>query len=110
MISDKEIVFAVVLSEFKEVKLEFESSFNQFKDYQNTLKNDNEGSSECLEFYQYLFAFENKYPNDFKKAYQCAVVKFKLEKFNNEPSLSNLKSYLEMFHIKVWLNKRVMKK
>ena len=38
MISDKEIVFAVVLSEFKEFKPEFESSFNQIKDYQNTLE------------------------------------------------------------------------
>ena len=65
MISNKEIVFTVVLSEFKEVKPEFESLFNQLKDYQNTLKNDNEGSSECLEFYQCFLAFEKKYPNDF---------------------------------------------
>ena len=86
MISDKDIVFAVVLSEFKEVKPEFDSSFNQYKDYQNTLKNDNEGSSECLEFYQCFLAFDNKYPNDFKKAYQCSVVKSKLKKLKNEPS------------------------
>ena len=79
MISNKEIVFTVVLSEFKEVKPEFESLFNQLKDYQNTLKNDNEGSSECLEFYQSFLAFENKYPNDFKKVYQCAVVNLKLK-------------------------------
>ena len=67
MISDKEIVFAVVLSEFKEVKPEFDSSFNQYNDYQNTLKNDNEGCSEYLEFYQCFLEFKNKYPNDLKK-------------------------------------------
>ena len=32
-ISDKEIVFEVVRSEFKEVKPEFESSFNEYEDY-----------------------------------------------------------------------------
>ena len=79
LISDKEIVFAVVLSEFKEVKPEFESSSNDYKDYQRKkLKNDNVGSGEFLEVYQYFLAFENKYPNDVKKAYQCAVVRRKI--------------------------------
>ena len=101
LISDKEIVFAVVLSEFKEVKPEFESSSNDYKEYQRKkLKNDNVGSGEFLEVYQCFLAFENKYPNDVKKAYQCAVVKFKLKKKNNEPSLLNFKSYLEMLHNK----------
>ena len=34
LISDKEIVFAIGLSEFKEVKPEFESPFNRYEDYQ----------------------------------------------------------------------------
>ena len=106
MISDKEIVFAVILSEFKEEKPEFEASFDQYNDYQNTLKNDNEGCSECLEFYQCFHEFENKHPNDFKKAYQCSVVKFKLKKLKNEPSLSNFKSYLEMFHNKILVEEK----
>ena len=106
MISDKEIVFAVVLSEFKEVNPEFGSSFNQYNKYQNTLKNDNEGSSECLEFYQRFLAFENKYPNDFKKAYQYSVVKFKLKKLKNEPSLSTFKLYMEMFHNKILVEEK----
>ena len=91
LISDKEIVSEVVLNEFKEVKPEFESWFNEYEDYKQILGNDYECSDECLEFYQCFLAFENKYPNDIKKAYQCAVVKFKLEKLKNEPSLSNFK-------------------
>ena len=78
MITDKEIVFSVILSEFKEEKPEFESSLNQYNDYQNTLKNDNEGSNKCLEFYQYFLEFNIKHPSDFKKAYQCSVVKLNL--------------------------------
>ena len=50
MISDREDVFAVILSEFKEAKPEFEASFDQYNDYQNTLKNDNEESEQCLFF------------------------------------------------------------
>ena len=42
LISDKENMFAVIMSEFKEEKPVFEASFNQYNDYQNTLKNDNE--------------------------------------------------------------------
>ena len=106
LISDKEIVVAVVLREFKEVNPEFESSFNDCEDYKQTLRNYYEGSGEFLEFYQYFLVFENKYPNDFKKAYQCAVVKFKLKKKNNEPSLSNFKSYLEFFHNKNWVEEK----
>ena len=109
MISDKEIVFAVVLSEFKEVKPEFESSFNQYNDYQNTLKNDNEENEQCLEFYQCFPEFHVKYPSDFKRAYQCSVVKFKLKKLKNEPSISNFKLYMELFHNKSLLKKKVMK-
>ena len=67
LISDKEIVFAVVLSEFKEFKPEFESSFNEYEDYKQTLKNNNESSGKSLGFYQCFLAFEKIYPNDFKK-------------------------------------------
>ena len=83
MISEKEIVFEVVLSEFKEIKPKFESSFNEYEDYKQILRSDYECSGECLEFYHYYLEFENNYPTDFKKAYQCAVVKFKLKKKNN---------------------------
>ena len=40
LISDKYIVFEVVLSEFKKVKPEFESPFNEYEDYKQTLRND----------------------------------------------------------------------
>ena len=106
LISDKEIVFAVVLSEFKEVKPEFESSFNEYEDNKQTLRNDNEDSGEFLEFYHCFLAFENKYPSDFKKAYQCAVVKFKLKKKKNLLSLLNFKSHLEIFHNKNWVKEK----
>ena len=96
----------VVLSEFKEITLEFESSFNKYIYYKQTLRNDYECSGKCLEFYQYFLVFENKYPNNCKKAYQCDVVKFKLKKNNNEPSLSNLKSYPKMFHNKNWVEEK----
>ena len=59
MITDKENAFAVILSEFKEESPEFEASFDQYNDYQNTLKNDNEENEQCLEFYQCFLAFEN---------------------------------------------------
>ena len=88
------------------MKPEFESSFNEYEDYKQTLKDDNESSGEFLKFYQCFLAFENKYPNYFKKANQCAVVKFKLKKKNNEPLLSNFKSYLEIFHNKNWVEEK----
>ena len=78
MISDKEIVLEVVLSEFKEITLEFESSFNKYEYYKQTLRNDYECSGKCLEFYQYFLEFNIKHPSDFKKAYQCSVVKLNL--------------------------------
>ena len=61
-----------------------------------------EYSGECLDFYQYLFEFENNNPIDFNKVYQCDVVKKKLKKKDNDQSLSEFKSYLEMFYIKNW--------
>ena len=103
MITDKENAFAVILSEFKEESPEFEASFDQYNDYQNTLKNDNEENEQCLEFYQCFPEFHVKYPSDFKRAYQCSVVKFKLKKLKNEPSISN---YIwSFFIIKLWLKK-----
>jgi len=50
LITDREIVFTVILSEYKEEIPEFEASFDQYNDYQNTLKNDNEESEQCLFF------------------------------------------------------------
>jgi len=38
LICDKEIVFTVVLSDSKEENPKFESSFNQYNDYQHILK------------------------------------------------------------------------
>ena len=35
-----------------------------------------------------------------KNRINCDVVKFKLEKLKNEPSLSKFKSYLDFFHNK----------
>ena len=106
LISDKEIVVAVVLREFKEVNPEFESSFNDCEDYKQTLRNYYEGSGEFLEFYQYFLVFENNHLTNFIKVYQCDVVKFKLKNKKNEPSLSNFKSYLEIFHNKNWVEEK----
>ena len=91
LISDKKTMFEVVLSEFKEVKPEFESSFNEYENFKQTLRNNYECSGECLDFYQYFLVFENNHLTDFIKVYQCDVVKFKLKKKNNESSLSEFK-------------------
>ena len=106
LISDKEIVFEAILSAFKEVKPEFKLSFNEYEDYKQVLRYDYECSDECLEFYQCFLAFENTYPNDFKKSYQYAAITFKLKKKNNEPSISNFKLYLEMFQNKNWVEEK----
>ena len=98
-------MFTVILSEYKEEIPEFEASFDQYNDYQNTLKKNNEQSEQCLVFYQYFHEFHVKYPGDFKRAYECSVLKFKLKKLKREPSIWNFKSYMELFH-----NKSVDKK
>ena len=109
MITDKEIVCTVILSEYKEEIPEFNASFDQYNDYQNTLKKDIEQSEQCLVFYQYVHEFHDKYPGDFKRAYECSVLKFKLKKLKNEPSISNFKSYMELFHNKSLDKTKVMK-
>ena len=38
LISDKKTMFEVVLSEFKEVKPEFESSFNEYKNFKQNIE------------------------------------------------------------------------
>ena len=100
LISDKDIVFELVLSKFKEITSKFETNFNEYEDFKQTLRSDYECSDECLDFYQYCFEFENNNPTNFKKVYQCAIVNFKLQKKNNEPLLSDFKSCLEISHSK----------
>ena len=100
LITDREMMFTIILSEYKEKIPEFEASFDQYNDYQNTLKNDIQQSEQCLVFYQYFHEFHVKYPGDFKRAYDCCVLKFKLKKLKNEPSISIFKSYVELFHNK----------
>ena len=99
-------MFEVDLSELKEIKSKFESLFNEYEDYKQTLRSDYECSGECLDFYQYFLVFENNHLTDFIKVYQCDVVKFKLKNKKNEPSLSNFKSYLEIFHNKNWVEEK----
>ena len=91
-------MFTIILSEYKEKTPEFEASFDQYNDYQNTLKHDIQQSEQCLVFYQYFHEFHDKYPGDFKRAYDCCLLKFKLKKLKNEPSISISKSYMELFH------------
>ena len=91
MISDKEIVFELVLIEFNEITLGFERTFNKYEDFKQTLRSNYIYSGECLDLTQYFLEFNNNYPSDFKKVYQCAVIKFKLKKIYNEPSLSEFK-------------------
>ena len=57
-------------------------------------------------FYQCFLEFEKNYPTNFKKVNQCDVVKSKLKKKYNKPSLSEFKSYLEMFHSKNWVKEK----
>ena len=56
-------------------------------------------------FINVLHEFHVKYPSDFKRAYECSILKFKLKKLKKEPSISNFKSYMELFH-----NKKLDKK
>ena len=100
MITDRESVFAIISSEYKDMNQEFEASFEQCNDYRNTLKNDNEDNEQCLVFYQCFHEFHVKFPNNFKKAYELSVVKFKLKKLENEPSISNFKIFIDLFHNK----------
>ena len=102
-------MFTIILSEYKEKIPEFEASFDQYNDYQNTLNNDIQQSEQCLVFYQYFHEFHVKYPGDFKRAYDCCVLKFKLKKLKNGPSISMFKSYMKLFHKKSLDKKKVMK-
>ena len=86
LIFNKEIVFAIVLSKFMEVKPEFESSFNEYEDYKQTLKNNDEGSGEYLEFYQCFLAFEKSIQMISKKRINVLFLSLSLRK-KNEPSL-----------------------
>ena len=56
---------------------EFETKFNEYEDFKQKLRSNYECSGECLDVYQYFLEFESNYPIDFKKVYQCTVVKFK---------------------------------
>ena len=52
------IVFESVLSEFKEISPEFETTFIEYDDFKHTLKSDYAYSGECLDIYQYFLEFE----------------------------------------------------
>ena len=67
LISEKLIVFESVLSEFKEISPEFETTFIEYEDFKHTLKSDYEYSGECLDIYQYFLEFE-KLSNWFQKS------------------------------------------
>ena len=109
IITDRESVFSIISSEYKDIHQEFEASFEQYNYYQKTLTNDNEDSEKCLIFYKFFHEFHVKFPNNFKKAYELSVVKFKLKKLENEPSISNFKLFIDLFHNKSLLKKKVMK-
>ena len=64
LISEKVIVFELVLSEFKDITPEFEITCIQYEDFKQKLKSEYEYSGECLNFYQNFLEFENKYPTD----------------------------------------------
>ena len=70
------------------------------------MTNDNEDNEQCLVFYQCFHEFHVKFPNNFKKAYELSVVKFKLKKLENEPSISNFKIFIDLFHNKSLLKKK----
>ena len=55
LISDKDIVFELVLSMFKEITSKCETNFNEYEDFKQTLRSDYECSDECLDFYQYCY-------------------------------------------------------
>ena len=98
-------MFSIILSEYKEKIPEFKTSFDQYNECKNALNNDIQQSEQCLVFYKYFQEFHVQYPDDFKRAYDCCVLKFKLKKLKNGPSISIFKSYMELFHKKS-LNKK----
>ena len=106
LVYEKVIVFELVLSEFKEITPEFETTFIEYEDFKESLKSDYEYSGECLDFYKRFLEFENNYPTDYNWVYQCAVVKYKLKNKENEPSLSEFKSYLDIFNSKNWVEEK----
>ena len=106
LISDKEIVFEAILSEFKEVKPEFELSFNEYEDYKQTLKNNNEGSGESLEFYQCFLAFEKNIQMISKKRINVLLLSLSLRRkiMNHHYEISN--HILKCFIINIWSKKK----
>ena len=57
-------------------------------------------------FFKYVLEFENNYPTDYNKVYQYDVVKYKLKKKDSEQSLSEFKSYLDVFHSEHWVEEK----
>ena len=79
MITDREMMFSIILSEYKEKIPEFKASFDQYNEYQNALNNNIQQSEQCLVFYKYFHEFHVQYPGDFKRAYDFCVLKFKIK-------------------------------
>ena len=100
LITDSEMTFSIILSEYKEKIPEFITSFDQYNEYKNVLNKDIQQSEQCLAFNNYFQEFHVQYPDDFKRAYDCCVIKFKLKGNKTGPSISIFKSYIELFHDK----------
>ena len=94
------MMFTIILSEYKEKIPKFKTSFDQYNEYKNALNNDIQQSEQCLVFYKHFQELHVQYPDDFKRAYDCCVIKFKLKGYKNGPSISMFKSYIELFHEK----------
>ena len=99
-ITDSDITFSIILSEYKDKIPKFILSIDQYNEYKNSLNKDIQQSEQCLAFNNYFQEFHVQYPNDFKKAYDCCVIKFKLRGNKTGPSISIFKSYIESFHEK----------
>ena len=100
LITDSDITFSIILSEYKDKTPEFILSLDQYNEYKNSLNKDIQQSEQCLAFNNYFQEFHVQYPNDFKRAYDCCVIKFKLKGNKIGPSISIFKSYIELFHEK----------
>ena len=90
-------MFDIIQSEFKEIKSDFQTTFQLYEDYKNSLKNDIECSEHYLSFYTYFLECVTKYPNIYNKVLTYAVVKYQLKMKSKIHSLSEFEKGNDIF-------------
>jgi len=104
------MTFSTILSEYKEKIPEFITSFDQYNEYKNVLNKDIQQSEQCLAFNNYFqeFHVQFQYPDDFKKAYDCCVIKFKLKGYKMDHLFQYSNHTLNCFMRNVSMKQKVM--